>query len=128
MTTSSTIDRASPTPDLGSHLATTTATEATFLQRLAIEADRLAALEADLTKREAAMAECEANVAEAYERLTLANRETAIWREATAARDRHWATLIALQLQQLSPQSSTATMLRHLERLATGQDLVQMEG
>lgn len=106
----------------------TAATEATFLQRLAIEADRLAALEADLVNREAAMAEREANVAEAYERLTLASQETAIWREATATRDRHWATLIALQLQHLSPQSSTATTLRHLERLATGQDLVQMEG
>lgn len=80
-----------------------------------------------MAAREAEMSQREADLAEGYEKLNMARQESAIWAEATAARDRHWVMCIGMQLEQLQPQSATATVLRRLEVLATGQQR-QMEG
>lgn len=91
------------------------------LQTLAAESARLAALEEDLRAREIILAE-------GFEQLTMAQRDSATWAAASAERDRHWTAMINMQLEQLTPQSSTATVLRHLRGMGVGQDSTQVEG
>lgn len=72
-------------------MVTTTAALSDVLQDLAAESLRLRALESELTEQEATLAE-------GFERLTLAQRDSAIWAEATAAANRRWRVLIDDQL------------------------------
>lgn len=80
-----------------------------------------------MAAREAEMSQREADLAEGFEALGMARQESAIWAEATAARDRHWRMCIGMQLEQLTPECNTARVLRRLEAIAVGQQR-QMEG
>jgi len=82
----------------------TTAALSDVLQDLAAESSRLAALEAELTKQEATLAE-------GFERLTLAQRDSAIWAEATAAANRRWRVLIDDQLRRWSRHGNVHQVL-----------------
>jgi hypothetical protein len=92
--------------DLGNALSTLAA----HTGRLAEQETALAAREADLSRREA-------ELAAAMEQQST----SALWAQATAARDNHWRMMIALQLEHLSPHGATATVLRHLQVLAVGE-------
>lgn len=91
------------------------------LSDLAAHSGRLAEREADLARRVADLDHREAAAAAAIERATAERTSSALWAEATAARDQHWRTMVALQLEQLNPQSPTATVLRRLVEMATGE-------
>lgn len=99
---------------------------ATTIGELSATLEEMAAAARGLAEREAELSRREAELAEGLEAFVLVRQESAIWSEATAARDRHWRTLIAVQLGHLQPQSPTATVLRHLEGMAAGSQ--QMEG
>jgi hypothetical protein len=101
-------------------------TTTTTITELSATLDELATAAKELAEREAELIRREAELAEGLEAFALARQESAIWSEATAARDSHWRTLIAVQLGHLQPQSPTATVLRHLEGMVAGQH--QMEG
>lgn len=98
----------------------------TTIGELSATLEEMATAAKELAEREAELSRREAELAEGLEAFALARQESAIWSEATAARDRHWRTLIAVQLGYLQPQSPTATVLRHLEGMAGG--LRQMGG
>jgi hypothetical protein len=102
------------------------ATTTTTITELSATLDELATAAKELAEREAELERRETELAEGLEAFALARQESAIWSEATAARDSHWRTLIAVQLNQLQPQSPTATVLRHLDSIATAER--QMEG
>ena len=99
---------------------------ATTIGELSATLEELATAAKELAEREAELSRREAELAEGLEAFVLIRQESSIWSEATAARDRHWRTLIAVQLGYLQPQSPTATVLRHLEGMAAGSQ--QMEG
>lgn len=86
----------------------TTAALNDVLQGLAAESSRLAALEAELTRREA-------ELATAMEAWTAARQESTIWVEATAARDRHWRALIDHELEHWSRNGNVYRVLVALQ-------------
>lgn len=92
----------------------------TTIGELSATIDELAIAARELAEREAELDRREAELARGMEAWTVARQESTVWAEATAARDRHWRTLIAVQLEQLQPQCATATVLRRLEAMATG--------
>ena len=91
----------------------TTAALSDVLQDLAAESSRLAALEAELTEQEATLAE-------GFERLTLAQRDSAIWAEATAAANRRWRVLIDDQLRRWSRHGNVYPVLVALRDAGVG--------